>query len=94
VAVFRLPVYSVAGAALMGTFITSIAGVFFYSMIPARRGWLRPGLASRGLFGFGGFFGMYIGARPAKNMFRRKLSSSCWDYHNLVAIRYVLQYFS
>jgi uncharacterized membrane protein YfcA len=29
VAVFHLPVYAVAGAALFGTFLTSIAGVFF-----------------------------------------------------------------
>jgi len=34
VAIFHLPVYTVAGAALMGTFITSIAGVIFYSLIP------------------------------------------------------------
>ncbi len=38
VAVFHLPVYTVAGAALMGTFLTSIAGVFFYSVIPAQTG--------------------------------------------------------
>ncbi len=30
---FRLPVYTVAGATLMGTFITSVAGVAFYQAI-------------------------------------------------------------
>ena len=34
VAVFRLPVYTVAGAALLGTFLTSILGVIIYSVIP------------------------------------------------------------
>src|SRR5208337_2626031 len=38
VAVFQLPVYTIAGAALMGTFITSFAGVLFYSVIPAANG--------------------------------------------------------
>ncbi len=67
VAVFHLPVYTVAGAALMGTFLTSIAGVVFYSFLPAQ-----PGLATRPdwllgfLFGAGGFAGMYIGARLQK----------------------------
>ncbi len=31
---FRLPVYIVAGAALMGTFITSVAGSFFIRLLP------------------------------------------------------------
>ncbi len=38
IAVFDLPVYTIAGAALMGTFITSIAGVIFCSIIPASGG--------------------------------------------------------
>ncbi len=33
VAFFRLPVYTIAGAALMGTFVTSVAGVAFYQAI-------------------------------------------------------------
>lgn len=62
---FGLPVYTVAGAALMGTMITSIAGVaFFQAMAPfvpdmaVAPDW-RLGL----LFGLGGFAGMYCGAR-------------------------------
>src|SRR4030043_2315422 len=38
VAVFHLPVYTIAGAALMGTLITSVAGGVFYSIIPAQAG--------------------------------------------------------
>jgi hypothetical protein len=65
---FRLPVYTVAGAALMGTFVTSIAGVFFYQAIApfyphisVAPDWLL-GL----LFGVGGMGGMYLGARCQK----------------------------
>ena len=33
VAFFHLPVYAVAGAALMGTFVTFIAGVIVYQIL-------------------------------------------------------------
>jgi hypothetical protein len=67
VAVFRLPVYTVAGAALMGTFLTSIAGLAFYSLIPAQSGLAtRPDWLLGFLFGAGGFAGMYAGARLQK----------------------------
>ena len=65
---FGLPVYTVAGAALMGTFVTSVAGVAFYqAMAPfypdmsVAPDWLL-GL----LFGIGGMAGMYLGARCQK----------------------------
>lgn len=65
---FGLPVYTVAGAALMGTFVTSVAGVAFYQVIAP----LYPALSvapdwSLGLlFGLGGTAGMYLGARCQK----------------------------
>ncbi len=65
VSFFRLPVHTVAGAALMGTLITSIAGVLFFQAIAP----LYPDMAIAPdwrlgiLFGAGGFFGMYCGAR-------------------------------
>jgi len=68
ITVFGLPVYTVAGAALMGTFVTSIAGVAFYQGIAP----LYPELSvapdwSLGLlFGLGGAAGMYLGARCQK----------------------------
>ncbi|MFO7985333.1 MAG: sulfite exporter TauE/SafE family protein [Desulfatiglandaceae bacterium] len=65
---FGLPVYTVAGAALMGTFVTSVAGVAFYQAIApfypdmsVAPDWLL-GL----LFGIGGMAGMYLGARCQK----------------------------
>ena len=71
VAVFRLPVYTVAGAALLGTFLTSILGVIIYSVIPipgangVATTW-PPDVALGVLFGIGGFAGMYLGARLQK----------------------------
>ncbi len=62
---FHLPVHAVAGAALMGTFVTSVAGVFIYQLLA----FFYPNISvapdwSLGvLFGIGGFFGMYLGAR-------------------------------
>lgn len=65
VAIFRLPVYAVAGSALMGTFITSIAGVAFYSIIPSAQN-TQPDWALGALFGAGGFIGVYLGARAQR----------------------------
>jgi uncharacterized membrane protein YfcA len=65
---FGLPVYTIAGAALMGTFITSVAGVAFYQAIAP----FYPNLSVAPdwllgiLFGLGGMAGMYLGARCQK----------------------------
>ncbi len=70
VAVCSLPVFAVAGPALMGTFVCSIAGVLFYTAIA-------PYYADTGLaitpdwllgfmFGLGGLAGIYAGARLQK----------------------------
>ena len=94
VAIFHLPVYTVAGAALMGTFLTSIAGVFFYTVIPAKGGlqtspdWLL-GL----LFGAGGFAGMYFGARFQKFVPQRLIKIVLGLLIVFVALKYILQYF-
>lgn len=63
-----LPVYTVAGAALMGTFVTSVAGVIFYQIIaPWYPGMtIAPDWLLGILFGGGGFAGMYCGARLQK----------------------------
>ncbi len=68
VTIFGLPVYTVAGAALMGTFVTSVAGVIFYQAIAP----LYPNMVIAPdwmlgiLFGLGGMAGMYLGARCQK----------------------------
>nr|WP_321259647.1 sulfite exporter TauE/SafE family protein [uncultured Pseudodesulfovibrio sp.] len=68
VTIFGLPVYTVAGAALMGTFVTSVAGVVFYQFIasyyPTQT--IAPDWWLGILFGLGGMLGMYWGARCQK----------------------------
>jgi len=68
VAVYRLPVHTVAGAALMGTFVTSVVGVAFYQLIaPWYAGQtVAPDWLLGALFGIGGVAGMYLGARTQR----------------------------
>jgi len=94
VAVFNLPVYTVAGAALMGTFLTSIAGVFFYSVMPAQAGLTTlPDWHLGLLFGAGGFGGMYVGARLQKFVPQKFIKAMLGVVIILLALQYILQFF-
>ncbi len=94
VAVFSLPVYTVAGAALMGTFLTSIAGVVFYSVMPAHNGAFHgPDWYLGFLFGFGGFIGMYCGARMQKYVPQKKIKLLVGVIILALALRYISQFF-
>ncbi|MGQ9653603.1 MAG: sulfite exporter TauE/SafE family protein [Thermodesulfobacteriota bacterium] len=94
VAVFQLPVYTVAGAALMGTFLTSIAGVFFYSVIPTQGGLATmPDWPLGILFGAGGFAGMYTGARLQKFVPQRFIKLILGVIITFLAGGYIVQYF-
>jgi uncharacterized membrane protein YfcA len=95
VAVFNLPVYTVAGAALMGTFLTSIAGVFFYSVIPAAEGLsTRPDWFLGLLFGTGGLAGMYCGARLQKYVPQKIIKLMLGVIMTFLAGRYILHFFA
>jgi uncharacterized membrane protein YfcA len=63
---FNLPVYTIAGAVLLGTFTSSVAGVAFYSLIPLNGTVAPPDWILGILFGTGGLFGMYFGAKTQK----------------------------
>jgi uncharacterized protein len=96
VSVFRLPVYTVAGAALMGTFVTSIAGVGFYQALAplypdmsVAPDW-RLGL----LFGLGGMGGMYLGARFQKFVPARAIKWMLAGIIILTASKYVVEFFA
>ncbi|MEW6593726.1 MAG: sulfite exporter TauE/SafE family protein [Thermodesulfobacteriota bacterium] len=67
---FGLPVHTVAGAALMGTFVTSVAGVLFYQFLAPFHPTMAvaPDWGLGILFGLGGFAGMYCGARLQKRV--------------------------
>jgi hypothetical protein len=93
VAVFDLPIYTVAGAALLGTFLTSIAGVSFYSLIPAATGLqVAPDWLLGMLFGLGGFFGMYAGGRLQKYVPQKIIKLILGILVTCVAMRYIVQY--
>lgn len=94
VAVFHLPVYTVAGAALMGTFLTSIAGVTFYSIMPAGNGLATsPDWLLGFLFGIGGFVGMYLGARFQKFVPQKFIKLMLGIIIVSLALKYIVQYF-
>jgi hypothetical protein len=76
VAIFRLPIHVVAGAALTGTLVSSIAGVAIYSLLPAPAGLAtQPDWALGLLFGLGGLAGMYAGAGFQKHVPQRTLKA-------------------
>jgi uncharacterized membrane protein YfcA len=70
VSVFGLPVYTVAGASLAGTLVTSVAGVVFYQSIAPFFPHLEvaPVWGVGLLLGVGGLAGTYSGARLQKHL--------------------------
>lgn len=98
VTVFRLPVYTVAGAVLLGTLITSIAGVVFYRAAAGHYSELGLGIAPDWLlgilFGIGGAVGMYAGARCQKFVPARIIKLILAAGVLFVAVRYVAAFFS
>ena len=92
---FGLPVYTVAGAALMGTFVTSVAGVTFYQAI-AR---FYPNMSVAPdwflgiLFGLGGAAGMYLGARCQKFVPAKAIKWMLAVIIVFTALKYVTAFF-
>jgi len=70
VSICGLPVYTVAGAALMGTLVTSVVGVGFYQILALFHAGqsIAPDWGLGILFGLGGMCGMYCGARMQKHV--------------------------
>jgi uncharacterized membrane protein YfcA len=95
VTVFKLPIHTVAGASLMGTFVTSIAGVAFYQAIAP----LYPGVAVAPdwllgiLFGTGGMGGMYLGARCQKFIPARAIKWMLAGIVVFTATKYLVEFF-
>ncbi|BAU48757.1 membrane protein [Sulfurifustis variabilis] len=65
VGLYRLPAQAIAGAALWGTFVTSLGAVLFYHALAPFHPELAvsPDWALGLLFGLGGAAGVYVGAR-------------------------------
>jgi uncharacterized membrane protein YfcA len=94
VAVFHLPVYTIAGASLLGTFITSIAGVLFYTFLPGPVGMsTAPDWALASLFGVGGLAGIWVGAGLQKHLPPRAIKAILGTLISIVAIRYIVGFF-
>ncbi len=92
---FGLPVYTVAGAALMGTFVTSVAGVAFYQAIAPLYPHMSvaPDWLLGALFGLGGMAGMYLGARCQKFLPARAIKWMLAGIIVFTALKYVAAFF-
>jgi uncharacterized protein len=95
VSFFKLPIYTVAGAALMGTFVTSVAGVIcyeaiapFYPNISVAPDWFLGFL-----FGLGGMAGMYLGARFQKFMPAKVIKWMLAGIIVFTALKYIAGFF-
>ena len=94
VSFFRLPIYTVSGAALMGTFTTSVAAVIFYQIlsnfytgVSVAPDWLL-GL----LFGLGGAAGVYLGAVTQKYFHARVIKYILVTFLMFTAVNYIIEF--
>jgi uncharacterized membrane protein YfcA len=89
---FRLPIYTIAGASLMGTFITSVAGVAFYQAIAPfyPNISVAPDWLLGTLFGLGGMAGMYLGARSQKHFPAKAIKWMLAGILVFTALKYVI----
>jgi uncharacterized membrane protein YfcA len=91
---FKLPVYTIAGAVLLGTFISSLAGVAFYSLIPINGTVAPPDWILGVLFGAGGLFGMYLGAKSQKYIPEKWIKIVLGLIIFTIASRYIWRFFA
>ena len=91
----HIPIYAVAGAVLAANFMTSVAGVFFYSTIPLHQGVAAPPDWILGiLFGLGGLLGMYCGAKWQRRMPERGIKIILLAIVFVISAKYLGQYFA
>ncbi|GBE00635.1 sulfite exporter TauE/SafE [bacterium BMS3Bbin06] len=94
VSVLDIPVYVFSGAVLMGTFMTSIFGLLFYSTLPLKGGVTAPPDWLLGvLFGIGGLCGMYLGARVQRHVPTSVIKLILALVVLVVSGKYILQFF-
>lgn len=91
---FNLPVYTIAGAVLLGTFTSSVAGVAFYSLIPLNGTVAPPDWILGILFGTGGLIGMYFGAKTQKFISEKWIKIVLGIIVFTIASRYIWRFFS
>ncbi len=93
VSIFRLPVHTIAGAALASTFTTSVIGVIAYTWIAPI---LTPGAESTSpdwwlglLLGAGGLLGIYLGARLQRFVSERAIKVMLTGIMFFLAVKYI-----
>jgi len=91
VSIFNLPVYTIAGAALAGTFLTSVVAVLFFQILSLyyQTMAVAPNWILGLLFGLGGLAGVYLGARFQKYIPAKIIKVILIVCILFVAIRYV-----
>lgn len=90
---FKLPVHSIAGACLLGTFTASVFGVFYYAVLPSAGLQTTPDPLLGILFGVGGMIGIYLGARAQKYVPQRYIKLILSIIIIYLASRYIIQFF-
>ncbi|MHC4686754.1 MAG: sulfite exporter TauE/SafE family protein [Planctomycetota bacterium] len=94
ISVLNIPVFTVAGAVLLGNFMTSLAGLVFYSSIPLHNGQTAPPDWILGLlFGVGGILGMYFGAKCQRYMPEKFIKIILTFVILTVSAKYIVQFF-
>ena len=93
ITVFQLPIYAVAGAVLLGTFVSSVAGVIFYSTIPIDGAVAGPDWLLGILFGAGGLLGMYFGAKMQKYISETWIKLALGIIVFTIASKYIWRFF-
>ncbi len=91
VTVLKIPVYTLAASTLFSTFVASIFGVLFYSLVPLNGGQTAPPDWTLGvLLGLGGLTGMYLGAKFQKKMPEKWIKLLLSSIILFVAVKYLL----
>ncbi len=92
VAYMGLPVYTVAGAVLLSTFVTSLFGVVFFLVVAPYYPHMAvaPDLMLGLFFGVGGLAGSYLGAMAQKKVPERAIKGILAFCTLFVALKYLL----
>jgi uncharacterized membrane protein YfcA len=97
VTVFKLPVQTISGAALCGTFINSTLGILFYillgSSFSASGETIQPDWMLGLMFGIGGAVGIYVGARMQKYIPTAGIKIILAVIMIFVAGKYIVEFF-
>ncbi len=94
ISVLELPVHSVAGASLFGTFTSSLIGILVYQ-VGFNSGGLdtAPDYLLGSLFGIGGLIGGYLGARTQRYVSPRPIKAGLLIVLLYVSFRYIADLF-